>query len=152
MRGGVKEEEGEIDAHARGSSSPSLCPCLSRRSSCSLSPVASSWPSRPGSRRRRCGSRGGGGSTTRSSCGSRSMRISELRRCCLAGAPVQNKSRLSSEFLIEGYVGNEREGRWKTRGRERGDGDGIHVPSLDVISLNSHPFGPFWLAGSVTLP
>ena len=80
------------------------------------------------------------------------MRISELRRCCPAGAPVQNESRLPSEFLLEAYVGKRRAGGEAEveRGRGDGDGDGIHGPSLVVIFLNSHPFGPFLLVGSVT--
>jgi hypothetical protein len=50
------------------------------------------------------------------------MRISVPRRCCPAGAPVQNKFRLLSEFLLEGYMGKEAGGKaefekrgWDTR-------------------------------------
>lgn len=83
------------NAPARGSCSPSPCPCRARRTSCCRSPRASSPRSRRGSRRRRCGSTAAADSAPRSSCGSHSRRRCGRRRCCLAAAPAGSAGRVS---------------------------------------------------------
>jgi hypothetical protein len=57
--------------------------------------------------------------------------------------------RLLSSFSKGMWGRGGREGRRREEGK--GDGDVKHVPSSVVLFLNSHLFGPFLLAGSVTL-
>ena len=70
--------------------------------------------------------------------------IVALLKCLYKTSSVCRVSSFSNDMWGRGG----REGR----SREEGRGDGIHVPSLVVIFMISHLFGPFFLAGSATLP